>query len=82
MHINSTVEGEQLLAQLMRAVPDRQWLFKYGRVPIQFSISSRMWEVSYLDLVADSFAYSFLASQRRSVHSGTLQGVCDRSSCR
>jgi len=42
LHINSTVEGEQLLAQLMRTIPDKQWLFKYGRIPLTFNLSSRM----------------------------------------
>ncbi|KAF8812924.1 S-adenosyl-L-methionine-dependent methyltransferase [Phlegmacium glaucopus] len=44
MHLSGTVEGEQLLSQFLRAIPDRQWLFRYGRVPMNFVLSSRMWE--------------------------------------
>ncbi|KAF8971134.1 S-adenosyl-L-methionine-dependent methyltransferase [Flammula alnicola] len=44
MHMASDTQGEQLVAQLLRAVPDRQWLFKYGRVPLSLVLSARMWE--------------------------------------
>ncbi|KAF9050264.1 S-adenosyl-L-methionine-dependent methyltransferase [Panaeolus papilionaceus] len=43
MQLSASVEGEQLLSQLFRAIPDRQWLFKYGRVPLNFVLSHRMW---------------------------------------
>lgn len=39
LHINSTVEGEQSLAQLLRAIPDKQCLFKYTRRLLIKSIS-------------------------------------------
>ncbi|RDB16929.1 Mitochondrial transcription factor 1 [Hypsizygus marmoreus] len=38
-HIPSTVMGEQLVAQFFRSIPERQWLFVYGRVPISFILS-------------------------------------------
>lgn len=45
MTISTDVHGEQLVSQLMRAVPDRQWLFKYGRMPMNLLMTTRMWEV-------------------------------------
>ncbi|KAF8902941.1 S-adenosyl-L-methionine-dependent methyltransferase [Gymnopilus junonius] len=38
------VDGEQLAAQLLRTVPERQWLQQYGRVPMHFILTGRMWE--------------------------------------
>lgn len=45
MSIPTDIHGEQLVAQLMRAVPDRQWLFQYGRVPMNLIMTTRMWDV-------------------------------------
>jgi len=44
-HFPSTVLGEQLVAQLFRAIPERQWLFKYGRVPLSFILSDYVYQV-------------------------------------
>ncbi|KIM45436.1 hypothetical protein M413DRAFT_442113 [Hebeloma cylindrosporum] len=44
MHLSGDVFGEQLLAQLLRSIPDRQWLFKFGRVPLHVVAPVRMWE--------------------------------------
>ncbi|KAF8198108.1 S-adenosyl-L-methionine-dependent methyltransferase [Pholiota molesta] len=44
MQTPTDTHGEQLVAQLLRAVPDRQWLFQYGRVPMSFILTQRMWE--------------------------------------
>ncbi|KJA20076.1 hypothetical protein HYPSUDRAFT_43714 [Hypholoma sublateritium FD-334 SS-4] len=44
MSIPTDIHGEQLVAQLMRAVPDRQWLFQYGRIPMNLIMTTRMWE--------------------------------------
>ena len=64
LHVNCTVEGEQLLSQLLRAIPDKQWLFRYGRVPMNVILSSRMWEVNHSIFDADSFVYrSFSESE-------------------
>lgn len=41
------VDGEQLAAQLLRTIPDRQWLQQYGRVPMHFILTARMWEVGF-----------------------------------
>ncbi|PFH52092.1 hypothetical protein AMATHDRAFT_39801 [Amanita thiersii Skay4041] len=43
-HLPSTVEGEQLVAQLFRSIPDQQWLFQYGRVPMSFVLSDYLWK--------------------------------------
>ncbi|KAF8629119.1 hypothetical protein AX17_005705 [Amanita inopinata Kibby_2008] len=43
-HLPSTVEGEQLVAQLFRSIPDQQWLFQYGRVPMSFVLSEHVWK--------------------------------------
>lgn len=44
-HLQSNVFGEQLLSQLFRLVPDHQWLFQYGRVPLSFILSDYVWTV-------------------------------------
>ena len=44
-HFPSTVMGEQLVAQLFRAIPEQQWLFKYGRVPLSFILSDYVYQV-------------------------------------
>ncbi|EKM54306.1 uncharacterized protein PHACADRAFT_96901 [Phanerochaete carnosa HHB-10118-sp] len=35
-HIPQNIKGEQLVAQLFRNIPEKSWLFKYGRVPMSF----------------------------------------------
>ncbi|KAF8160620.1 S-adenosyl-L-methionine-dependent methyltransferase [Crassisporium funariophilum] len=44
MHLGGSVEGEQLISQLFRAMPNRQWLYKYGRIPMNFILTSRMYK--------------------------------------
>ncbi|KAF9482258.1 S-adenosyl-L-methionine-dependent methyltransferase [Pholiota conissans] len=44
MQVALDTHGEQLIAQLLRAMPDRQWLFKYGRIPMNLVLTERMWE--------------------------------------
>ncbi|KAG8715476.1 Mitochondrial transcription factor 1 [Ceratobasidium sp. 395] len=36
--------GEQLIAQLFRAIPEQSWLFKYGRVRMSWVMAKRMLE--------------------------------------
>ncbi|KAF8706875.1 S-adenosyl-L-methionine-dependent methyltransferase, partial [Rhizoctonia solani] len=36
--------GEQLIAQLFRAIPERSWLFKYGRMRMSWILARRMLE--------------------------------------
>ncbi|TFK44224.1 S-adenosyl-L-methionine-dependent methyltransferase [Crucibulum laeve] len=43
-HIPTTVSGEQLVSQLFRNIPEKQWLFQYGRVPMNFILSTYLWE--------------------------------------
>ena len=45
-HLPRTVLGEQLIAQLFRGIPEKSWLFKYGRVPMTFIMSDWVWQVS------------------------------------
>ncbi|KAJ7925279.1 S-adenosyl-L-methionine-dependent methyltransferase [Mycena leptocephala] len=43
-HLASSVSGEQFISQLFRCMPDQQWLFKYGRVPMSILISEYIWK--------------------------------------
>ncbi|KAF8893372.1 hypothetical protein BD779DRAFT_1505842 [Infundibulicybe gibba] len=43
-HLPSNVTGEQLIAQLFRSIPEQQWLFQYGRVPLSFILSEYVWK--------------------------------------
>ncbi|KAG8213823.1 hypothetical protein J3R82DRAFT_10538 [Butyriboletus roseoflavus] len=43
-HLPTSIYGEQLIAQLLRLVPDRGWLFRYGRVPMNYIMHDFMWE--------------------------------------
>ncbi|CAE6497326.1 unnamed protein product [Rhizoctonia solani] len=36
--------GEQLIAQLLRSIPERSWLFKYGRMRMSWLLAQRMVE--------------------------------------
>lgn len=47
-HIPQTVAGEQLVAQLFRCIPEKSWLFKYGRVPMSFILADWVWRVGFL----------------------------------
>ncbi|KAF7298213.1 Glycoside hydrolase family 63 protein [Mycena chlorophos] len=42
-HLTINVAGEQLLSQLLRSVPEQQWLFKYGRIPMSLLMSENLW---------------------------------------
>ena len=55
MHLSGDVFGEQLMAQLLRSIPDRQWLFKFGRVPLHVVAPIRMWEVRVVVLLLFHF---------------------------
>ncbi|KAJ3477929.1 hypothetical protein NLI96_g10130 [Meripilus lineatus] len=43
-HIPHSIKGEQLIAQLFRCIPEKSWLFKYGRVPMSFILGDWIWE--------------------------------------
>ncbi|KAJ7462266.1 S-adenosyl-L-methionine-dependent methyltransferase [Mycena galericulata] len=43
-HLWSNVAGEQFISQLFRSMPDQQWLFKYGRVPMSVLLSEYIWK--------------------------------------
>lgn len=57
-HLPSTVIGEQLIAQLFRGIPDSQWLFQYGRVPMSFILSEYVWKVSQMCCLCALFQVS------------------------
>jgi len=42
-HLQRSIKGEQLIAQLFRCIPDRTWLYKFGRVPMSFVMSDWVW---------------------------------------
>ncbi|KAK7045566.1 hypothetical protein VNI00_007398 [Paramarasmius palmivorus] len=42
-HLPINVHGEQLLNQYIRFIPDRHWLFDYGRVPMNFLLNEWIW---------------------------------------
>jgi hypothetical protein len=46
-HIPQTVHGEQLVAQLFRCIPEKSWLFKYGRIPMSFILADWVWQVGF-----------------------------------
>ncbi|PCH43743.1 S-adenosyl-L-methionine-dependent methyltransferase [Wolfiporia cocos MD-104 SS10] len=43
-HLQHTIKGEQLIAQLFRCIPERSWLYKYGRIPMSFVLSDWVWQ--------------------------------------
>ena len=45
-HIPHSITGEQLVNQFLRCIPDRTWLFKYGRVPLNLIMGEWVWQVS------------------------------------
>ena len=44
-HLQRSIKGEQLIAQLFRCIPDQSWLYKFGRVPMSFVMSDWVWTV-------------------------------------
>lgn len=38
-------QGEQLISQFFRIIPDRGWLFKFGRMHMSFIVSELVWNV-------------------------------------
>ena len=44
-HLPENVFGEQFISQIVRLIPDRQWLFNYGRVPMNFLLNIHVWQV-------------------------------------
>jgi hypothetical protein len=60
-HLPTSIYGEQLIAQLLRLVPDRGWLFRYGRVPLNLVMHDWVWEVHlchpYLTLLMSRSVY-------------------------
>jgi mitochondrial transcription factor 1 len=46
-HIPQTIPGEQLVSQLLRCIPEKSWLFKYGRIPMSFILADWVWRVGF-----------------------------------
>lgn len=44
-HLPLATMGEQFAAQTLRCIPDQTWLFKFGRVPVNFILSEWVWSV-------------------------------------
>jgi len=42
-HLPLATMGEQFAAQTLRCIPDQTWLFKFGRVPVNFILSEWVW---------------------------------------
>jgi transcription factor 1 len=47
-HIPHTIPGEQLVSQFLRCIPDKSWLFRFGRTPLSLILGEWMWSVSPL----------------------------------
>jgi len=70
-HIPQTIPGEQLVAQLFRCIPEKSWLFKYGRVPMSFILADWVWrrisappegvERCKLSVIAEASSHSSLS---------------------
>ncbi|KAJ4483467.1 S-adenosyl-L-methionine-dependent methyltransferase [Lentinula aciculospora] len=43
-HLPITIYGEQLIAQILRLIPNRNWLFKFGRVKMNLLLSEYVWQ--------------------------------------
>lgn len=44
-HLPQSIMGEQLIAQFLRCIPERSWLFHYGRVPMSVVMGEWVWQV-------------------------------------
>ncbi|THH15037.1 hypothetical protein EW146_g5377 [Bondarzewia mesenterica] len=42
-HLPHNGAGEQFVAQLLRCIPEKSWLFKYGRIPMSFLLGDWVW---------------------------------------
>jgi len=43
-HLPVTVMGDQFVSQLFRSIPEKSWLFKYGRVPMGMVMAGAVWD--------------------------------------
>ena len=48
-----STHGEQLIAQLLRYVSEKSWLYKWGRVKLNFIMGEWVWEVIHLFKIAE-----------------------------
>jgi len=54
-HIPHSITGEQLVNQFLRCIPDKTWLFKYGRVPLNLVMGEWVWQVSSFNSILHPF---------------------------
>ena len=40
-----SVLGDQVVSQFLRCIPEKTWLYKYGRIPMTFLVHEQLWEV-------------------------------------
>ena len=82
MHTPQNVKGEQLVAQLFRNIPEKSWLFKYGRVPMSFIMGEWIWEVCAKSWLSEYFTNMFPACLREPQNVSALQSQRHRRSDR
>ena len=67
--------------QFLRCIPDKTWLFKYGRVPLNLIMGEWVWQVSHFTFIRTVTFHSFRCSRlsARSFVSSFLHwgGRCD-----
>ncbi|EIN11868.1 S-adenosyl-L-methionine-dependent methyltransferase [Punctularia strigosozonata HHB-11173 SS5] len=73
-HVPHNIPGEQLVNQFYRNIPDRAWLYKYGRMPMNLIMGEWLWQrISApagsntrckLSIIAEALASSSLAVPR------------------
>ncbi|TDL24169.1 S-adenosyl-L-methionine-dependent methyltransferase [Rickenella mellea] len=81
-HIPNAVHGDQLLSQLFRCIPERSWLFKYGRVPLSLILAESLYERSSAPLKHKqrcklSISASAVAEQSLVIPTSRLQPYAD-----
>ena len=47
------------MAQLFRCIPEKSWLFKYGRIPMSFILADWVWRVGFLLACSQPAAHVF-----------------------
>ena len=81
-HIPQTILGEQLVAQLFRCIPEKSWLFKYGRIPMSFIVADWVWRVGFLFDLFSIAAHAFqrISAQPKNTERCKLSVIAEASS--
>ena len=61
-HIPHSITGEQLMNQFLRCIPDKTWLFKYGRVPLNLIMGEWLWQVSSSRIASHTHPFRYIPS--------------------